>query len=96
MGLLKVTSEELVSLSQSLKTGSDQVQAQLDAMMRQVEPVASTWEGAASSSFQELWAEWRSGAVQIQQALTGISTLLSNAATTYQSAETSIQRSMQS
>ncbi|MGH9089965.1 MAG: WXG100 family type VII secretion target [Acidimicrobiales bacterium] len=96
MGMLKVTSEELVSLSQSLKTGSDQVQAQLDAMRRQVEPVAATWEGAASSSFQQLWQEWQSGAKQVQEALTGISTLLSHAATTYQSAETSIQRSMQS
>jgi len=95
MGMLKVTSEELVSLSQSLKTGSDQVQAQLDAMRRQVEPVAATWEGAASSSFQQLWQEWQNGANQVKEALMGISTLLNHAASTYQSAETAIQRSMQ-
>ena len=78
-----------------MKTGSDQVQAQLDAMRHQVEPVASTWEGAASGAFQQLWQEWQTGAAQVQQALTGISTLLGNAGTTYQQAETSIQRSMQ-
>jgi WXG100 family type VII secretion target len=95
VGLLKVTSEELISLSQSLKTGGDQVQAQLDAMRRQVEPFATEWEGAASASFQQLWQEWQSGAAQVQQALTGISALLNQAGNTYQSAEDSIRSSMQ-
>jgi WXG100 family type VII secretion target len=95
MGLLKVTSEELLSLSQSLKTGSDQVQSQLDAMRRQVEPVATDWEGAGSASFQSLWSEWQSGARQVQEALTGISALLSKAGQTYQSADDSVKSSMQ-
>jgi WXG100 family type VII secretion target len=95
MGMLKVTSEELLSLSQSLRSGADQVQAQLDAMRRQVEPVATDWEGAASASFQSLWQEWQSGAKQVQDALTGISTLLGNAGRTYQGAEDAVKSSMQ-
>jgi early secretory antigenic target protein ESAT-6 len=95
MGMLKVTSEELIALSTSLKAGSQQVQAQLDAMKRQVEPMATEWEGAASASFQALFTQWQSGAAQVHQALTGIAALLSNAGQTYQSAETSIKSSMQ-
>jgi WXG100 family type VII secretion target len=95
MGVLKVTSEELLSLAQSLKSGGDQVQTQLDSMRRQVEPVATEWEGAASTSFQQLWSEWQSGARQVQQALDGISALLNNAGHTYQSAEDSVKSSMQ-
>jgi early secretory antigenic target protein ESAT-6 len=95
MGMLKVTSEELLTLAQSLKSGGDQVQTQLDSMRRQVEPIATEWEGAASSSFQQLWSEWQSGARQVQQALDGISALLTNAGHTYQSAEDSVKSSMQ-
>lgn len=76
MGVLRVTADELASLSRSLRTGSDQVQAQLDAMRRQLEPVAAGWEGAATPSFQQLWGEWQAGAAQVLGALTGISALL--------------------
>lgn len=96
MGMLKVTSEDLHQVSQSLRSGADQVQAQLTALRRQVEPLTTEWEGAASGSFQELWQEWHNGAAQVQQALTGIATLLTHAAVTYQNAETSIRSSMQS
>jgi WXG100 family type VII secretion target len=96
MSLLKVTSEQLVSLAQSLNSGNDQVQQQLASMRNQVAPVAADWEGAASSSFQQLWQEWENGAKQLQEALTGISSLLAKAGQTYQSAEDAVKSSMSS
>jgi WXG100 family type VII secretion target len=95
MAVLKVTSEQLISSSQSLQAGSDQVQQQLTSLRNQIAPLASDWEGAASASFQQLWQEWDSGAKQLQEALTGISVLLSRAGQTYQSAEDSVKSSMQ-
>jgi WXG100 family type VII secretion target len=94
MGLLKVTSEQLMSTSQSVKTGSDQVQQELTALRNLVAPLAADWEGAASASFQQLWQEWETGARQIQEALMGISTLLGHAGQTYQTAEDSVKSSM--
>ena len=94
MGLLKVTSEQLMSTSQSVKTGSDQVQQELTSLRNLVAPLAADWEGAASASFQQLWQEWESGARQIQEALTGISTLLGHAGQTYQTAEDSVKSSI--
>lgn len=95
MGTLKVTSEQLISLSQSLKTGSDQVQQQLASMRGQVAPLATDWEGSASAQFQQLWSQWESGAKQVQEALTGISTLLTRAGQTYDQAESAVRSSMQ-
>jgi len=95
MAMLKVTSEQLIALSHSLGSGSEQVQQQLVSLRNQVAPIATEWEGAASSSFQQLWQEWERSARQLHEALTGISTLLNRAGQTYQSAEDSVKSSMQ-
>ena len=94
MGLLKVTAEQLTSTSQSLKTGSDQVMQELTSLRNMVAPLAADWEGAASASFQQLWQEWETSGRQLQEALTGISTLLGHAGQTYTTAEESVKSSM--
>ena len=94
MGKLKVTSEQLISLSGSLKNGSESVQSQLDSMRRQIEPLAADWEGAASGQFQSMWNEWQSGAKQVREALEGISKLLKGAGEAYERTEADIKNSM--
>jgi WXG100 family type VII secretion target len=96
MATVKVTSEQLYTLSTNLKSGSDQVQGELATMRSQVAPLATDWQGAASANFQQLWQEWEQGAKQIQDALNGISILLVKAAQTYDSAEGAIAQSMTS
>jgi WXG100 family type VII secretion target len=91
---LKVTSDQLISLSGSLKTGAESVQQQLDTMRRQIEPLAHDWEGAASGSFQQLWTEWQTGAKQVHDALDGITKQLKSAGEAYARTEADIKSSM--
>jgi early secretory antigenic target protein ESAT-6 len=94
MSTLKVTSSQLITLSQSLDRGSASVSEQLDGMRRAIEPLASDWEGAASGSFQKLWDEWQNGARQVREALDGISKQLKSAGEAYARTEDDVKRSM--
>lgn len=95
MAMLKVTSEELQRLSQSIQTGSDSIQEQLSRMHSEVEPlVAGDWQGAASTRFHSLWDEWNNSAKGLQDSLNGISKLLANAGQAYEQTEQQIKSSM--
>jgi 6 kDa early secretory antigenic target len=87
MGVLKVTSEQLASLSSQVGGGSAEIESQLGTLRSAVAPLATDWEGAASARFQELWDEWQKSAAGLKDALDGISRLLASAATTYRDAE---------
>jgi ESAT-6 family protein len=95
MGAIKVTSEQLHSVSSQLSTGSEDVSQQLESMRTKVQAlVDADWNGAASDSFRDLWQEWHSGARQVKQALDGISQMLGQAATKYQDTEDELARSL--
>ena len=95
MSLIKVTSEELHTLSANVQTGSTSIQDQLGRMQSQVlGVVGGEWQGAASSQFNTLWDEWQRSAAGLKDALDGISRLLNNAGTQYQSTEDAIRSSM--
>ncbi|HEY3773590.1 MAG TPA: WXG100 family type VII secretion target [Solirubrobacteraceae bacterium] len=96
MSLIKVTAEDLHSLSSQVSTGSTQIQDQLSRMQNEVlNVVGGDWQGAASGQFNSLWDEWQRSAAGLKDALDGISRLLNNAGTQYQSTEDAIRSSMQ-
>jgi len=85
---LKVTSEQLQSVSSQLATGKEDVQQQLASMEAKVRGlVDSDWTGAASDAFRDLWDKWHSGAAQLRDALDGISSMLHQTAQAYQKTE---------
>ncbi len=95
MSLIKVTSEELHTLSGNVATGSNQIQDQLGRMQSQVlGVVGGEWQGQASGQFNHLWDEWQKSAAGLKDALDGISRLLGNAGTQYQATEENIRSSM--
>lgn len=95
MALIKVTSEDLSSVSAQLTSGSQDIDSRLSNMRAQVQQlVESDWQGAASGQFNELYGQWNTSAGQLQQALDGIAKLLANAASAYQQTESAIQQSM--
>lgn len=95
MAIIKVTSEQLRSVSSQLRTGSDDVAQQLQQMESQVKAlVDADWEGAASDSFRDLWDQWHTGARDVKEALTGISQQLGTAAQTYQDTEDQLAAQM--
>ena len=96
MSLIKVTAEDLHSLSGQVSTGSTQIQDQLGRMQNEVlSVVGGDWQGAASGQFNSLWDEWQRSAAGLKDALDGIARLLNNAGTQYQNTEDAIRTSMQ-
>jgi WXG100 family type VII secretion target len=95
MGTIKVTAEELEQLSTRLGAGASSIQEQLDSLRNSVAPlVGGDWAGTASDRFNALWTEWQSGARQIHEALTGLSSLLQGAGQAYAQTEAQIAKSM--
>ena len=52
--------------------------------------VGGSWTGPASTMFSAGWAEWHRGATEVQTALAGIATLLSESASQYESTESTV------
>ncbi len=95
MPAIKVTSEQLDSVSKQLQTGSEDVSQQLRSMESQVKGlVDADWQGAASDSFRDMWDKWHTGAAQVKEALDGISQMVGQAATTYRDTEEQLTRQM--
>jgi WXG100 family type VII secretion target len=95
MSLIKVTSEELHTLSSQVQGGSNSIQEQLSTMQSAVlGVVGGEWQGSASGQFNTLWDEWQRSAAGLKDALDGISRLLANAGQQYQATEDAIRSSM--
>jgi len=95
MGLIRVTSEELRQQGGNTTSAAANVQDLLTTLQNQITDLSTRWEGAASSSFQSLYADWQNGARTVHQSLEGIAKLLGVAADTYENAEQSIKSSTQ-
>lgn len=94
MSLIRVTSEDLHSLSSNVQSGSNSIQDQLGRMQGEVlGVVGGDWQGAASGQFHSLWEEWQRSAAGLKDALDGISRLLNSAGSQYQATEDAIRSS---
>jgi len=87
MTAFRVTPAELLGLSQQVQGTSAQIEAELGGLRSRVLPISSTWSGQAQERFQVLYEEWNRNAQGLQQALGGISQLLSQAGQSYDEAE---------
>lgn len=95
MPAIKVTSEQLQTVSSQLNAGSEEVSQQMASMESKVKSlVDADWNGAASDSFRDLWDKWHKGAADVKEALTGISQMLGQAARTYQDTEDQLARQL--
>jgi WXG100 family type VII secretion target len=95
VSVVKVTFEDLQSTAQSLSTGAGHINDELNQLKAKVEAlIGNGWEGAASTSFHDLYTKWQSGATQVHDALDGISQMLGAAAKTYQETETQLASQM--
>src|SRR5688572_30660120 len=97
MPAIKVTSEQLQSVSSRLQRGSEDVSQQLGSMESQVKGlVDAEWQGAASDAFRDMYDKWQRGARDVKEALDGISTMLAQAARTYQETEEQLTAQLRS
>ena len=87
MTAFRVTPAELLSLSQQVNGTSGSIESELAGLRSKVLPISGTWGGAAQERFQQLYEDWNRNANGLQQALAGISQLLSQAGQSYDEAE---------
>ena len=92
-GGIKVTPEQLSSVSNRVKGGADKVQGIMNELTTAVAPLGSDWAGVAQTRFQALWDEWQRSAKSLHTALEGISQLTSQASASYAQAENQIASS---
>lgn len=66
---------------------NEEIGTLLGTLMSQLEPIASTWRGAASSAFQQLHQRWNADAQKLNAALGGIAESLVATHRTYVASE---------
>lgn len=94
-GNIRVTPEQLQAIAGQLNGGAGNIEQINQQLQGQVAPLGSDWAGVAQARFHELWAEWQRSSQGIQQALHGISQLMSQASTNYQDTEQAVAQSFQ-
>ena len=75
----------------AIVTRSQNISAEVRAMMSQLTALASTWQGAASLQFQEVCAQWQGTQAQVETSLMAINGALTRTASTYQEAESLVR-----
>lgn len=90
MAQFRVSSDGLHSASSRLSEGSSDVQATLAQLRSIVDGLGAEWEGAGSASFSELYAEFNSAGLRLNESLSGIAQLLGSAAGYYAESEANV------
>jgi WXG100 family type VII secretion target len=93
MSGIKVTPEQLQTLSGRVRSGAGGIDGELHSLASSLAPLGGDWAGQAQAQFQALWADWQRNAKGLNEALLGISTLLQHAGQAYQNAEDAVASS---
>jgi WXG100 family type VII secretion target len=73
---LRIHLEEMAATAHFLSNQADEFSAELDAIVRDWDELASTWSGVAASAFRPPFEEWHDGALTITSILAEESRLL--------------------
>jgi 6 kDa early secretory antigenic target len=92
-GNIRVTPEQLQSIAGQLNSGASNIESINSQLQSQVAPLGSDWAGVAQARFHELWAEWQRSSRGIQEALHGISGLMTQASANYADTEQAVAAS---
>jgi WXG100 family type VII secretion target len=90
MSGIKVTPEQLASMSGRVSAGAGSIESELASLAGSLAPLGSDWAGVAQQRFETLWSEWQHSARGLHEALAGISQLLAQAGSHYAEAEQAI------
>jgi len=90
-GSLAVTWQELSSASNRITSTEGDIRGQLGQLKSLVDGLGGTWQGAASSAYNTLYANWDKSAAQLFEALSGIAQMLAQAAQTYEQTENQLK-----
>jgi WXG100 family type VII secretion target len=82
-GLIRVTPEQLSSVSSQLNGGAANIDSIGAQLAGQVSPLGSDWAGAGQMQFQAAWEQWQTAQRNLHQALETIAGLMSRASVSY-------------
>jgi WXG100 family type VII secretion target len=95
MTQIRVTPEELESLSAKINGNGNVVSEQISSATAAVQNLVNQgWAGAASTQFDAIWREWAAGAQQIQEAMMAMSAYLGKAAATYRDTDNQLAQGL--
>ncbi|GHD52389.1 WXG100 family type VII secretion target [Mycetocola manganoxydans] len=83
----QVDSDVVMGTTGSVRARIETIQSEVDAMMRQLTELQSTWTGEASTAFQGVVADWRGTQRRVEESAVHINTALAKAGTQYQEIE---------
>ncbi|AMM21512.1 hypothetical protein AX769_16910 [Frondihabitans sp. PAMC 28766] len=92
----KVSSESLATTASQLQSGSSDVQSTLSHLRSLVESLGGEWEGSGSGAFNELYTEFNTAGLKLNESLAGIADLLSKAASYYAESEANVTNAFRS
>lgn len=75
--------------AQQVQQVSEEITAELRSLQGNLDPVAASWRGSASSAFQQLMVRWNEDASKLTSALQGISEMLDSTNKNYSQVEES-------
>lgn len=87
MTAFTVDTDAVLTATNTARATAERIQAECAAMMSHLVQLQSSWSGSAAASFQTCVEQWRTAQVQLEQALTSISTALGSAANHYAETE---------
>jgi WXG100 family type VII secretion target len=88
----QVSPERLQAAAGQVEQGAVQIKAAVSEVVRVVEGVSADWTGAGYQQFSGLCSKWERAAAEMQKSISGIASLLQNAATAYQQVEQEVAR----
>jgi WXG100 family type VII secretion target len=95
MTQIRVTPEELESLSSKISGSGNVVSEQINTATAGVQNLVNQgWAGAASTQFDAIWREWENGAKQIQEAMMAMSAYLNKAAGAYRDVDNQLAQGL--
>lgn len=86
-GTIRVTPEQLASISGQLNGGASSIEGTLQQLESQVAPLGADWAGVAQQRFLALWEQWQRSSQQLHQSLTEIAQMMQQASAAYESNE---------
>jgi WXG100 family type VII secretion target len=86
-GSFNTSADTMAKAAQQVQQVSEEISAELRSLQGNLEPVAASWRGSASSAFQQLMVRWSEDANKLTTALQGIAEMLQSTNTNYSQVE---------
>lgn len=88
----QVSPDRLQVAANQVEQGANQIKSAVAEVIRVVEGISADWTGAGYQQFSGLCSKWERAAAEMQKSISGIASLLQNAAIAYQQVEQEVAR----